>query len=277
MSHGARGERRSVTPCPGRSVRGRTDDETQPREPARALRASPSGLVQAVEQIGPSRSSSCAQTRGLAGHRDHPLALGHRRRRRRQRRPGHLGPASPGRAPAAWRARPADHALERMRQRAAGPGASPRRRLGLTPPALAPAPSIVPATTLTSSSGPSRAGHVLGLGGGDHGLAARAQQLRQQLAALGVELGHHVVEQHQRRASPALGQQLALREQQRQQRRRAAGPGSRRRAAATPPSSSWRSSRCGPWAVKPRSRSAAGARASSAASSSASPAAERGR
>ena len=42
-------------------------------------------------------------------------------------------------------------------------------------------------------------GHVLGLRGRDHGLAAGAQQLDEALAAVGVELGHHVVEQHQRR------------------------------------------------------------------------------
>jgi hypothetical protein len=62
--------------------------------------------------------------------------------------------------------------------------------------------------------------HVVGLGRRDDRLAARAQQLGQQLAALGVELGHHVVEQHQRRAVAALGQQLALGEQEREQRGR---------------------------------------------------------
>ena len=70
----------------------------------------------------------------------------------------------------------------------------------------------------------------------------------------------------------ALGEQLALGEEQRQQRRpllalRAVG--AQRRAVVQQRSSS----RCGPWAVKPRSRSALRRSASSAASPSASPAA----
>ena len=40
----------------------------------------------------------------------------------------------------------------------------------------------------------------------------------EQLAALGVELAHHVVEQHQRRTSPLAGEHGALGEQQREQR-----------------------------------------------------------
>ena len=88
------------------------------------------------------------------------------------------------------------------------------------------------------------------------------------LAAIGVELAHHVVEQHQRRRAALGGERLALGQQQRQQREallalRAVGAQlAARRAAAT------RSSRCGPWPVKPRSRSPSTRSASSAASSS---------
>ena len=57
---------------------------------------------------------------------------------------------------------------------------------------------------------------MLGLGRRDHRLAARADELGEARAARRVELRHHVVEQHQRRAL-ALDQRVALGEQERQQ------------------------------------------------------------
>src|SRR6185437_11025575 len=58
-----------------------------------------------------------------------------------------------------------------------------------------------------------RARNVLGLRGGDHRLAARADQLDEAFAPGGVELRHHVVEKHQWGAIQ-IGQHLALGEQQ---------------------------------------------------------------
>ncbi len=63
------------------------------------------------------------------------------------------------------------------------------------------------------------AGHLLGVGRGDHRLTlAGAQQLDQRLAPVGVELGHHVVEQHQRRRLAAIGERLTLGQQPAEQR-----------------------------------------------------------
>ena len=62
-------------------------------------------------------------------------------------------------------------------------------------------------------------GHLLGVGGGDHRLAiAGAQQLDQRLTPADVELGHDVVEQHQRRRLTAIGERLSLGQQPAQQR-----------------------------------------------------------
>ena len=92
-----------------------------------------------------------------------------------------------------------------------------------------------PPSTRTSSAVRERgARHVLGLRRSDHGLPARAQQLCEQVAARGVQLGHHVVQQHERSPPAPLRQQAALGEQQREQGRallalRPVGP--QRRAA----------------------------------------------
>ena len=56
------------------------------------------------------------------------------------------------------------------------------------------------------------------IGGRDDALAAVAQLAREQLAALGVELAHDVVEQHQRHTVAFVGEHRALGEQQRQER-----------------------------------------------------------
>ena len=52
----------------------------------------------------------------------------------------------------------------------------------------------------------------------DDALPGARQHLREQRAALGVELAHDVVEQHQRHGAPRRRQRLALGQQQRQQR-----------------------------------------------------------
>ena len=62
-----------------------------------------------------------------------------------------------------------------------------------------------------------RTGHVLGLRGRDHRLSPGPQELSEQLAALGVELRHDVIEQHQRQARAARGQEFPLGEEQREQ------------------------------------------------------------
>ncbi len=55
------------------------------------------------------------------------------------------------------------------------------------------------------------------VGGGDHALPTAGELAREQLAALGVELAHHVVEQHQRHAAAFAGEHRTLGEQQGEQ------------------------------------------------------------
>ena len=64
---------------------------------------------------------------------------------------------------------------------------------------------------------PSAPGTWAALGRGDQRLASGAKQLGQELAAIRVELRHHVVQQHQGRPAAALGEQGALGEQQGEQ------------------------------------------------------------
>ena len=90
--------------------------------------------------------------------------------------------------------------------------------------------------------------------------------LDEQLAALGVELAHDVVEQQQRRRAALGGERRALGEQQRQQREALLALRAVDAQLAAVAQRAASSSRCGPWPVKPRSRSESSRSASSAAS-----------
>ena len=59
---------------------------------------------------------------------------------------------------------------------------------------------------------------MLAVGGGDHGLAARAHEVDEAATPAGVELGHDVVEQHERRPAALIEQHVALREEEREER-----------------------------------------------------------
>ena len=52
------------------------------------------------------------------------------------------------------------------------------------------------------------------VGRGDHALSLRRQLAREQLAPLGVQLAHHVVEQHHRRLAALAGYHRALGQEQ---------------------------------------------------------------
>ena len=176
-------------------------------------RRPPSAASRPLRRSGPSRSSSCAQTPDSQADRDHTAALRDGRRGVRQTGPGHLRPGGLNAGEQGGGSDVANHVLE-----GGGEGA------GARPPHAATARGgpRVTAPCLDAdqpAAGEGRARHVLGLGRRDHRLAAAAQQVGEQLAALGVELRHHVVEQHQRRPRPALGEQRALGEQQREERR----------------------------------------------------------
>ena len=189
-------------------------------EPQRAAaEAPPNAGSERPTRSGARSVNSCAQTAPEQLDRDRALTL-RRRCRSRPRSPRRRPPArGPGPAPRGYRAPP------RRRRRGAtsaiGAGARRRhagrarraRRRSCTTPVLA------------------GAGHVLGLGGGDQRLAPAAQELGQAQAALGVELRHDVVEQHQRRPAAQLERAPRARPAAGRAGRRAAGPASRTRAA----------------------------------------------
>ena len=200
-------ERRSAGsrpyPPPGRHAAQRVDTRGPPRASLRRATSSPA-----------IRSSSCAQTAERQATVSTPSrsATGVGLARDRRARPPPPRPAA--RARAAWPA-PAV-AANASTASASGRGAAaphaacasasastrPRRRARRAP------------------SGVVGARHVAEVGGRDHALArpALAAQPRDEaLAAVGVELAHHVVEQHQRRRAAHLAERLALGQQQREQ------------------------------------------------------------
>ena len=121
------------------------------------------------------------------------------------------------------------HALQRRARRAGGRRGGASGRLAAA--VCRTAPSTI-ATRATSRGVGAR--HEPELRRRDHALPAAAQHLDQPLAAAGVELGHRVVEQHQRRGAADLGELLALGQQQRRAGPGAAGRASRRRAGRGP-------------------------------------------
>ena len=209
------------------------------------------------------RSSSCARTASRA--RDDT-------RRRRARGRARCAERTPRRRRPARRAGP---------RRAASPApASPSPRRALTDADAARVASCRPLRT-PAARGPRRSprarrpassapGTCAELGRGDHALPAGAQHLHQPPAARGVELAHHVVEQHQRRRRRARRRAPRARPAAARAGRAAAGPATRTSAARGRRAAATSSSRCGPWPVKPRSRSPSVRSASSATSSSAS-------
>ena len=156
-----------------------------------------------------SRSSSCAQTAEAHADGDH---------RRPARRPVRSAPRRP--SPAASRPGPL-HLREQRRGHASAAvtrverdGQRARARAALHAASWSTAPSAIASRATPASSPPgtcARSVVVIRL------CPLRAEDLDQPAAAAGVELGHDVVEEHQRRRAAGLGERLALGEQQREQ------------------------------------------------------------
>ena len=131
-------------------------------------------------------------------------------------------PATAGQADWTSARRPAGRASGRASSRARPMGRGARRLMLGTPrtPARSTTPgrrearSVVRRPPHPHELAPRHTGHVLGLRRRHHRLASASQQPCEQHAAFRVELGHHVVEEHQRRAAAALRQELPLGEEQ---------------------------------------------------------------
>ena len=174
----------------------------------------PEQLVEPLEQPGLHQVELRGPGRRAAGDRDHAVALGDRARPRprppRRMQRGHAACAS------ASRVRGAASPRTSRRAAARAAGRPPRGSRGASRRADRKRHAAV-VISISARSPPS--GRCAASVAVITAWPLSAQQLDQQPAPLGVELAHHVVEQHQRRGARRLEQRLALGEQQRQQRR----------------------------------------------------------
>ena len=206
-----------------RALRGRRPRLSRCGSAARGSRSAPSAAFSGAISSAGHQVELLRPHGGRAGDREDAVALGGGAGGGGDRRPRRRAPRPPVRGRAWSPARARREPLEGRGERARGGVVLTRR----APPARI-APGEMRRRVTRGVGG---AGHVREVGGRDHALAAARQLRGEQFAALGVELAHDVVEQHQRRA-PALARRA------RRARRAAAPaapgaarPGSRTRAA----------------------------------------------